>query len=176
MPSAKKPSICINTGQVTDTYMRHSVMSNTLGLNGLYMCPRSVLHHAIIWTNTDIGHAQTQFSEIWIKIKAYSFKKMIFKISSPKCGVCSIFGTSYYIIITLQFLRGYLQICNNIETRWPTFWSLVDKMPALIQKWLGTEHVTSHYPVQRWPSALTHIWLIQSQWVKLTMTCSCAAS
>ena len=42
---------------------------------------------AIIWTNDDIlliGHLGTNFSEIWIGIQTFSFKKMHLKMSSAK--------------------------------------------------------------------------------------------
>ena len=42
---------------------------------------------AIIWTNAGIlliGHLGTNFSEIWIWIQTFSFKKMHFKMASAK--------------------------------------------------------------------------------------------
>ena len=43
---------------------------------------------AIIWTNDwilSIGPLGTNFSEIWIEVHTFSFKKMLLKMSSGKC-------------------------------------------------------------------------------------------
>ena len=47
-----------------------------------------IRRQAIIWTNAGlllIGHQGTNFSEIWIEIPTFSFKKMCLTISSAKC-------------------------------------------------------------------------------------------
>ena len=57
---------------------------------------------AIIWTNAGIlliGCLETNFSEIWIKIHTYLFKKMHLKMSSGKCRP---FYLGLNVLMTLQ--------------------------------------------------------------------------
>ena len=77
----------------------------------------SVQHQAIIWTNAgslSIWPLETKFSEVWIKIKQFSYKKLHLKMSSAKwqpfCHGLDVL-THYPVVISYtgqQCLRKWL--------------------------------------------------------------------
>ena len=91
---------------------------------------------AIIWTNAGIlliGPLGTNFSEIFIEIHAFSFKKMHFKMSSAKwrlfglglnvliavskrgpcrLTICVTWVNQYSIVTIMNINFGWVQLCN----------------------------------------------------------------
>ena len=90
--------------------------------NGLSPCRRQ----AIMWTSAGmllVGPLGTNFSEIFIEIHTFSFKKMYLKMSSAKwCPFC--LGIS--VIITVDFDNGILFLSYAVFCFIGNFISLYD--------------------------------------------------
>ena len=70
---------------------------------------------AITWTNDDLlsfKPSESNFSEIWIKILLYSFKRMHLKMSSSK-------WQPFFILTSISQLMAYIQILavENVHKR-----------------------------------------------------------
>ena len=108
------------------------------------------LRQAITWTNADllsIGPLGTTFSENWIEILTFSFKKMRLKLSSAKWrSFCpgvdelmwkySLYRTGRVVLMRHWISHTYLQdyhteythICNDDVIKWkhfPRYWPFV---------------------------------------------------
>ena len=89
---------------------------------------------AIIWTNVGIlliGPLGTNFSEIWIGIAAFSFKKMRLKMSSAKSKpfcfvlhVLRLFSRIWYFYNNIS-LGGYVSIVWYQPLVWKCIWMYI---------------------------------------------------
>ena len=110
LPQPMMPKIC-------------NVMMNwvIIGLgNGLL----PVRHQAITWFNAgllSIGHLGTNFSEIWIWILTFSFKKMHLKMSSAK--LAAILSRGRWVKLNFSPASAASPVLTSVPTCDHTSWS-----------------------------------------------------
>ena len=126
IPAAKTRNVCSPTYTLFFTHCERAMYICIFSLtiigsdNGLapWRC------HDIIWSNAWIlliGSLETNFCEILIGIKSFSFKKMHFKISSPKwrpfCIGLNMLDESATIFPAYCQLNG---VTDQVASVWPT--------------------------------------------------------
>ena len=123
-----------NSLRLSDTYICISKLTTNPWDNGL--SPGQ--NQAIIWTNAGIlliGPVGTNFSEIFIKIHIFSFKKMHLKMSSVKCRPflsrpqCS----NWMVYLPPQWCRSLSCICT--------------KLALAVEKYTGCKAAKMHCPM-----------------------------
>ena len=128
---------------------------------------------AINWTNAGIwliGPLGTNFSEIFIGIQTFSFKKMHLKMSSAKWRPLCL-GLNVLIDYTQQSIYDKLQksTMKLIDCSWPN-WSLIKRVLLTISQhwlryWVGAQQATIHYLSRWWPSCFMQCGTTKAQWV-----------
>ena len=94
-----------NSSPPSATYMRRWTGPSLVQVNGL----SPIRHRAITWTNAGlltIGLLGTNFSEIWIVILSFSFRKMHLKMLSAK--MAAILSMGRWVNMALHAVQGCL--------------------------------------------------------------------
>ena len=148
------PGKCINSSPPSAAYMRQWTRSSLIQV----MAVRLVRRQAITRINAGLlstGLLGTYFSEIWIGILSFSFKKMQLKMSSAKWRPFCPGGMSWYLFCWLYY--PYVCVWSSVRT----YSNGISRYIAYNQTRHKAQYVQScKCPIQsHWNSGLEGYWL-----------------